>query len=134
MTLETHVVMEGSPEFKLQAKLKPTAFEAGGEGSLKVVTGPITARVEEIPISLTIPFLRRGGGVVMVASIGVFGVRLDPIEAKLQAFGVRFDGVLGKDGMEGSLEGTVACRMELDLAGTLPGRVAEAAIEKALEE
>lgn len=134
MKFQSNAIIAGSPQFQLQVKSNPLAFAVDGEGSLKIATGPITAQVAEIPIAVTIPFLRRGGGVVAAVALGPFGVRLEPIEASVQAFGVRVGGVLGKDGMECNLNGTVTCKMELDVSGDIPLKVVKAGFEGALGE
>lgn len=133
MKFKSHSVIQGNPQLKLRAKSEPIGFKAGAEGSLKLTVGQIDARVDEIPVNVTIPFLR-GGGVRKVASLGAFGVHIDPFPVAVEAFGVRFDGVLGTEGMDCTLDGSMACKMELDMAGSLPGTVAKAAFELADEE
>ncbi len=131
MKFKSHGLIKGSPEFEVCATSGPVGVKAAVEGSGKAVLGPFDATVGEIPIRVRIPFLRGRGGVRRVASIGGFGVRLDPFEVAAEGFGVRFDGVLGIDGMRCDLKGAVACKMEMDLSGDLPGKVAKASLELA---
>lgn len=126
---KSHAVVQGNPEFSARATSKPIGFEVGGEGSFKLAIGRMEAEIGEIPIKVTIPFLRRARGVRMVASIGSFGVCLKPFDVEVRGFGVHFGGVLGKEGLEGAVEGKIACMMHLDLAGSVPGRLTKAAIE-----
>jgi hypothetical protein len=126
--------MEGSPKFRLFARSSPIGFEASADGSAKGLAGPFVARVDEIPFTLRIPFLRRGRGLQTVASIGTFGVRLERFEVEAQAFGVRVGGILAKDVMRCTMGGTVACKTEIDMTGTIPGKVAKVAIQLADEE
>lgn len=131
MKFESHAIVEGCPEFKLNMHSDPLAFDIHGEAGFRFKSEPITAQVSAIPIKLTIPFLRRHCGVVTVASISPFGIRIDPIEAEVQAFGVKLHGMLGKEGMNCRLDGTVACKMAIDFDAKMPGRVTKAAIELA---
>ncbi len=131
MKFESHATVEGCPEFKLNMHSEPLAFDVHGEAGFSFKSQPITAQVSAIPINLTIPFLRRHCGIVTVASIRPFGIRIDPIEAEVKAFGVNVNGVLGKDGMDCRLDGTVACKMGIDFDAKMPGRVTKAAIELA---
>jgi hypothetical protein len=107
------------------------AFKANAEGSGTVSLGPIDVAVGEIPVLLTIPFLHSGGGVRKLGAIGAFGVRIKRFQVTAEGFGVRFDGVLGSEGMTCDLHGTMACKLEMDLTGTLPGKVAKASLELA---
>lgn len=134
MRFKWHAVMQGTPEFKLRVKSAPIAFDVGAEGALKLVIGPITVRVDEVPVTMTIPFLRRGGGLRTIASIGPFVVHVKPVDAEVRPVEARVSGILGKDGMECDLDGKVGCRTELDVAGTVPGKVAKASIEMVDEE
>ena len=129
MRFKSHAVMQGSPELKLRCHSAPIAFEVGTEGSVKVFLGPVTAQVEEVPLTLTIPFLRRAGGVQTIGSIGPVAFRLTPVDAEVRPADLRVAGVVGKDGMDCSLEGKVGCKTELDVDGTIPGKVAKASIE-----
>jgi hypothetical protein len=126
---KSHAVMQGSPELKLRARTGPVDFQVGAEGSVKLALGPFTARVDEVPVTLTIPFLRRGGGVRTIGSVGPFSVRVTAVDAEVRPVDVRVAGVVGKDGLDGNLEGKVGCRTELDVEGTIPGKVAKASFE-----
>jgi hypothetical protein len=130
----SRAVMQGNPTFRVRTKSGPIAVEVSGEGALRVAAGPVTARIDEIPITLTIPFLRRNGGVQTVASVGGFCVQLERFDVDVPAFGVRVHGVVGKDGMQCTIGGKIGCKTELDLSGTIPGKVARVAIQIADEE
>ena len=129
MRFKSHAVMQGSPEFKLQVTSSPFAFDVNAEGAVKLALGPISARIDEIPVTLTIPFLRRRGGAQTIGAIGPFRVRLDALDLEVRPFGVRIGGLVGKDGMTCSLEGKIGCRTEFDVDGTIPGKVAKASVE-----
>lgn len=129
MRFKSHAVVQGRPELKLRAEAGPLAFNAAAEGSLRASLGPVDARVGEIPLLLAIPFLRSGRGLRKVGAIGAFGIHLEPFQVAAEGFGVRFDGVLGSEGMACDLHGTIACKLEMDVVGTLPGKVAKASLE-----
>lgn len=131
MKFKTHGSVAGSPQFKIRARSEPIAFKAGAEGSFGLGVGPIDAHVGEIPLKVRIPFLRSGAGVRTVGAIGDFGVRVESFEVSAKGFGVRFDGTLGTEGIACDLDGTVACKMEMDLTGSVPGKVARASLELA---
>lgn len=129
MKFKAHALMQGHPEFQVRAKSNPIGFELDAEGSLKLQIGSLTAKIDEIPVTLRIPFLRRGGGMLTVGSIGAFGVHIQPIEAELRPFGVRIGGVLGKDGLECECEGNIGCKTSLDVDGVIPGKVTRVAFD-----
>lgn len=131
MKFKTQGQLAGSPQFKIHATSGPIGFRAGAKGSVQLDVGALDGHVSEIPIRLRIPFLRSGGGVRNIGSIGAFGVRVEPFAVAAEGFGVQLDGTLGTEGMRCDLDGSVACRMEMELAGTLPGRIARASIEMA---
>ncbi len=119
MMFKTQLVLAMHPDLKLRAKVASMSFGIDGEGSFGLTTGPIDARFDEIPISITIPFRRRHGRVI-AASIGPFCVHLKPIEAHVRAFDVKIDGVLGKEGMECDLHAVGACKTEVEASGEFP--------------
>ena len=96
---------------------------------MKLAVGPLTANVDEVPVTLTIPVLRRGGGVRTIATVGPFSVRVNAVEVEVRPVDARVSGVVGKEGLEGNLDGKIGCKTELDVEGTLPGKVAKASFE-----
>jgi hypothetical protein len=128
----THAVVTGNPKFTLSARPGPFKVEADAQGSLKIATGQIEARVSRVPISMRIPFLRRRPP-VQVGSVGPCTVEIKPVSLEIQAASVHVDAVIAKDGMPCEVTGTVDCNMEMDLSGTIPGRITKAAIEMAAD-
>jgi hypothetical protein len=127
----SHATIEGSPRFDVRAQAEPIAIRCGLEGAVRAGVGPITARVGPVPVMVTIPFL---GGAQRVAVIGPFDVHLEPVDVAVEQIELRCEGLLGADGLTAGLEGGVACKMEVDLTGKLPGRVARAKLEFEEEE
>jgi hypothetical protein len=128
----THAVITGNPKFTLSAKPGPFKVEADAQGALKIACGQIEARVSRVPIAMRIPFLQRRQR-VEVGSVGPCTLRIKPLELEINAPSVHVGGVLAKDGMPCEVTGSLACDMEMDLSGTIPGRVTKAAFELAAE-
>ena len=122
MKFKAHATMQGGPGINLTCKSRALDFDLNAEGALGLTTGTITAEIGEIPVSLRIPFLCRSKPLV-IGSIGGFGIRVTPIEAELRPFGVRVGGVLGREGMECELGGTIACKSAFDVEGEIPGKL-----------
>lgn len=120
MKLHSHLKMTDAPEFWLRAKSRPLDFDVNAEGAFKVATGPISAQVDVIPVSVVVPFLRRNGGVVAAGLIGPFRVKIDPVQAGLEGLRVRVSGALGKEGLECELDGRIGCEMDVDVVTDLP--------------
>jgi hypothetical protein len=128
----THAIVRGDPQFTLRAKPGPFKVEADAEGRLKIACGRIDARLSRVPISMRIPFLKRSHS-VQIASVGPCTLRIQPIEVGIDALAVHVAGVLAKDGMDCEVSGKVACNMDVDLSGSIPGRITKAAIEMAAD-
>lgn len=134
MAFSTNLGISGNPEFEVNVKAAPLAFQVGGEAALALSAGPINGHVDQIPIRVRVPFLKHNHGYVVAALIGPFGAHLNEINAAVRAFGVDFGGVIGKEGIDCDLAGVVRCCMQVDMSGKLPGKVVEAAIKAVFEE
>jgi hypothetical protein len=133
MAISARFTIAGNPDFHLKAKTGPLAFKLEGDAAIELRTGEIYCGVEEIPIRVRVPFLRRHHGRVLVASVGPFGCKLQPLELKLKLLGARIAGVVGPDGLDGTLDGKIGLKMEVDVAAKIPRKFIEDAIEGALE-
>lgn len=130
--IKTQLTIAAHPDLNLKVKVAPMAVELNSDGTLGIRIGELEARCDAIPLSLRIPFLRRRR--VVAGSVGPFGVHIKPIEAQLRALDMRLRGILGKDGMEWDLRGIGACKAEIEGSGRIPAKVADAALERTLEE
>ena len=126
MRYSSHATIEGAPRFDVRAQAEPIAITCGLEGAVRAGIGPIRARVGPVPVMVEIPFL---GRVRRVAAVGPFDIRLDPVDVAIEQIELRCAGALGTEGLTVGLEGGIACKMEVDLIGKLPGRVARARLE-----
>ncbi|MCP5072695.1 MAG: hypothetical protein GY947_05280 [Rhodobacteraceae bacterium] len=132
MDLESKVVIQGNPEIKLKSGTTPIAFDMAVDGGLTIHVGEIAGSIEPVRIYMRIPFMRCGE--VEVGSFGPFGVRLQPIEATVKAFGVQLEGNIGKDGINCEMDGQMSCKMDIDLQAKIPASMAKAALREMLEE
>jgi hypothetical protein len=106
------IEFEGHPKLEARVRMEPFQFEVASRGAFEVSVGSVHLQVDEIPIHLRIPFLCRR---VLAGSIGPFGVRLKPVEARLRAAEVVTHGVLGgkESGLDFNLDG--ACRASVEI-------------------
>ena len=126
MNYSARATVAGKPKFEMRAHAEPIAFKCGVEGAVRARIGPIEARVGRVPIVLAIPFL---GGLQPVGAVGPFEFCTGPIDLAIESLELRADGVIGTEGLTCGLEGGVDCCWEIDLHGTLPGRVTRASLE-----
>ena len=102
----------GHPELAANIRMQPLRFEIASRGAAEVALGDVHLHFDEIPLHLRIPFLRRR---VLAGSVGPFGVRMRPLEARIVALDAETRGVIGADeaGVDMRLEG--ACRATLEI-------------------
>jgi hypothetical protein len=131
MTTSTSVEVSAHPDLTLRLRMKPVEFRIGGEASFALTTGDIHIRLDEVPVNMAIPFLRRR---VVVGSIGPFGVHVRPFEAQVRAFGVDAHGVLGMEPGETDLNVTGNCKAEIEISGKLAEQALKAAVRTITEE
>jgi hypothetical protein len=55
------------------------------------------------------------------------------VELEIHAVALHVGGVFAKDGMDCELAGNAVCDLQLDLSGSIPGRITKAAIEMAAD-
>jgi hypothetical protein len=131
MTTKTRIEIAAHPDINVRTRMDPLEVKIDGEASFALVTGDIHFRVDEIPVNVAIPFLRRR---VVMGSIGPFGVHVRPFEAQVRAFGFDAQGVLGREGSEVELHGTGHCKAEVEVSGKLPTTLVKAARKTIREE
>jgi hypothetical protein len=126
MNAKTHISVAAHPDINLRVKMKPFEFQVGGEASFALATGDIHIRVEEIPVYIAIPFLKRR---VAAGSVGPFGVHVKPFEAKFRASGIDARGVLGNEYAEAELHALGNCKAEIEVSGKLAEKAVDAVIK-----
>ena len=123
MKFKGHAHMASSPGIALDAKLGPVGFDTALSGALELSLGAIAGVIEEFPIRMAIPFLKRRGGPVVVATLGAFKAHLKPMTARVATETLHLKGTVGTHGIEGRLEGQVACKTEMDVHGQVGGKL-----------
>jgi hypothetical protein len=100
------------PELVARTRMQPFRFEIASRGGIELALGDVHLHFDEIPIRLRVPFLSRR---VLAGSVGPFGVRMRPVEARIRCAEMETRGVLGgeESGVDVSLEG--ACRATVEI-------------------
>ena len=106
------VELAGHPELAARVLMQPFPFEVVHDGAVELSLGDVHLHFDEVPIRLRIPFLRRR---VLAGSVGPFGVRMKPVDARIRAAEAVTRGVLGgeESGLEARLEGAFRARAEI---------------------
>ncbi|HEY2662139.1 MAG TPA: hypothetical protein VGI79_20635 [Caulobacteraceae bacterium] len=103
----------GRPDLSLTMRMKPLHVEFASQGAFGFAIGDVRLHLEEIPVYLRVPFLRRR---VLAGSVGPFGVHLKPLEAEVRAIGLETRGVIGREETEINLHGRGACAAEVEIS------------------
>lgn len=115
-------VMQSCPKFATDIKTGPLDFEGTASATLEGSVSNIDVSVQEIPIRLTIPFLRRKKRHIVVASIGGLKVKLNPFGIKMEIGNVTVKGLLGAKGIELKTDTHVTCKTEMKVKGEMHGK------------
>ena len=116
------IEIAGHPELLSRVRTKPFTFEVSSRGGLEVSLGDVHLHFDEIPVRLRVPFLSRR---VLAGSIGPFGVRMKPVQARVGIAEFVTRGVMGGDesGFDFQLDG--ACRASIEICDDLDDERAE---------
>ncbi|HEX3754715.1 MAG TPA: hypothetical protein VHV26_06530 [Rhizomicrobium sp.] len=117
MTDKFHLEFSGHPDLNLRVKMKPIQFDFACQGAASLAVSDVRLHFDQIPMHMRIPFLKRR---VLAGSIGPFGVHLKPFDVNLRAIGVETRGTIGREETELHLQGTGACKAEVEISGKLP--------------
>lgn len=128
MKFNTHVAMKSHPGFNVDAQVNPIDFDASVHGTFEATAASISINVDEIPIRLAIPFLKRRKPPVF-ASVGGFKMKFSPLQVKVEKATVQLGGTLGTEGIIGKMNGEVDCETEMDVDGNLVGKVGTFSVE-----
>jgi len=133
MIFKSHATIAANPDITMRAHIDTLDVEFAGEAGLDIVTGEIELHVTEIPLHLTIPFLRRRR--VVAGTLGPFRVKVNPAQLSVRTTGVHVEGAIGgENGIDGTVHCQGKCQAEIDLVGQSPGKILKAAIEGVFEE
>ena len=131
MTAKTRIEIAAHPDLNIRWILKPFEFEVCGQGSFAVTTGDMDIRFDEIPVRVSVPFLRRR---LVVGSVGPFGVRIKPFEAQFRALGLDMKGKFGRKNAEVDVHAKGNCKAEIEIHGEHAGQVLKAAVKSIKDE
>jgi hypothetical protein len=129
MKFKGHARMGSNPSFTVDAKVEPLGFESSLAGAIEGMIGAMAASIGEIPIRLTIPFLKRRGAPPVVATVGGIAVKLRPLSVKVGAESLHMKGILGTKGIEGKVGCQVACRTEMEVEGRVGGKLGSVVLQ-----
>ena len=129
MKFKTRVAMESHPSFDADVKIAPVDLGVSLRGSSRATIDSVSIAVDEIPLRLAIPFLKRRGRLQMVASIGGFNIGLSPIQLGIEDMGFQLDGMIGRKGTSAKVNGKVDCKTEMFVDGHLAGKVGTMRVE-----
>ncbi len=121
MKFKAYGRMQSAPTVELDAKIDPLKLDTTAGGSLQGQVGPFVARVGEIPIRVTVPFLRRRRPVL--ASVGGFRIKLDAVQLEVASAAVDIKGVVGADGIDMKANAKVDCDTDMKVKGWASGQV-----------
>lgn len=122
MKFKANGIMQSCPRFTTDIKTGPIDIEGTAGGILEGEVGNIGVSVKEIPIRLTIPFLKRKKRLTVVASIGGFKVKVNPFGVKMEISDVKMKGILGTNGIELKADTHVTCKTEMKVKGEVHGK------------
>lgn len=134
MKLNSRIAMASKPAFNADASVAPIGFSAMLGGSLRAALESVSVGVDEIPLRLAIPFLKRRGKPPVLASIGSFNIAVSPIQLATEAAGFQVEGVIGTKGIDAKIDGKVDCKTDMVLDGDVAGKVGALSLEFVEEE
>lgn len=120
MKFKTRAAMESNPDFYVDANLDSIGLNFSLQGSGEATVDSVSVEVDEVPIRLAIPFLKRRR-LPLFASIGGAKVRLSPFHIKAAGGPIQLEGVLGTDGISSKFNVKVKCKTNLEMDGRLAG-------------
>jgi hypothetical protein len=133
MNLKGTIGVAAHPDLRLRMRMERAEFTLHGAATITVGTERIHLDISEIPLRLAIPFHKHRR--VVAGSLGPFHVAVRPTEATLRIAEARATGHLGgPEGLSSELHCQGNCKAEIELHGSVPGKVLKAAFETVLEE
>lgn len=112
--------MQSCPSVKLDTDISPLDFKTSVNGSFYGELGPFAAQIGEIPIRMTIPFLKHRP---IMISVGGFPIKLDRFQVNVEKAALDLKGTVGLKGIHASVESKIDCSTEMDLKGIVTGKV-----------
>ncbi len=123
MKFKAYAQMQSCPGFELLTRIDPLDFDATISGAFKGTLGPFSADVGEIPIRVTIPFLKRCNNSPVIASVGGIKLGLDSFDINVDKVALGLKGLVGRDGIKAKMNAKVDCETTMSVDGNVSGRV-----------
>lgn len=123
MKFKAHGLMRSNPSFNAKVKVDPVEFDTGLSGALGFEIGPVRAYIGEIKVRFAVPFLKPRRRLPMIATVGGFGIRLNPLRIQSKGIALRAAGIMGTKGSQADVDVGVKCQTEMDVDGNLPIKV-----------
>ena len=121
MKFKTYVRMKSCPSVKLDASVSPLDFKTSISGAFRGEAGPFAGKIGEIPVRMSIPFLKRRR--VVVASIGGFPLALERFSVNVEEAGLNVNGTIGLEGIRADIDSKIDCSTDMDIKGHVEGKV-----------
>jgi len=130
MKFKAHAGMRSNPGFSLSNKLDPVGVSAHLQGTVSAEVGAVTIGIQEIPVRMRIPFLKRPGHLLVLGTVGPASIKVDPVTLSLKELSLQCGGVLGdKHGIVIKTDGNVTCKTEMDAEGVASGTIGVGSID-----
>jgi hypothetical protein len=124
MKFKANMQMRSNPSFTMESAISPLGFNGGIKGSFAADVGAISIGINEIPVSMRVPFLKRTKSIVLLGKVGAFKVKIDPVSLKIHEASLSAVGVLGTEkGIHVGTKAHVACQTEMETAGEVAGHL-----------
>lgn len=112
--------MRSCPSIKLDTDISPLDFTTSVNGCFHGELGPFAAKIGEIPIRMSIPFLKHRP---IMISIGGFPIELDRFQVNVEKAALDLNGTFGLKGIHASVDSKINCSTDMDLKGHVTGKV-----------
>lgn len=123
MKFKAYAKMQSCPTVELDTIVEPIEFETSARGAFDAQLGPFSAEVGEIPVRMTIPFLRGRRKPTLIVTLGGFHLKLAQFRLNVEGASLDFNGRLGLKGLRGKLKGQIGCETDLETEGQILGRL-----------
>ncbi len=123
MNFQAQGSMRSNPGVALSNRVSPLQCSAQIHGKAAGEVGAVSVRMEQIPVRLRIPFLRRSAP-ILVGTVGPAEFKMDPFTWSLGEFSIGCNAQLGgKEGFVITTEGKVACATDMTMEGAATGDI-----------
>ena len=129
MNFKAHGLMKSNPTLNAKVKMDPNEFDTSVGGSFGLELGTLTAYIGEIGVRFAVPFLKPRRKLPMIATVGGFRIRLNPLKIQSKGVAFRVAGVLGTKGSVADLDVGVKCQTEMDVQGHVPVKVGKIQVD-----